>query len=641
MIWLKRLLVMGAMSGAFVVIFLAGCSKNLGHISPNQAPQTYLSFAPDEGGITNYRVRLNWFGWDPDGEIAYYRTKWDTLDWVRVVNTDSVFILSASADSVDPQKGYEAHTFKVSAVDNEGLVDATPETVTFTAFTFVPETQILRGPNGVTGPMVTFEWQGRDRDGVITGYEYKLYRRDEATGSWFEVTASGPLGADVTSVTFGPLAGQHKFEVWSIDDAGAPDLTPATRVFTCNPELAGPKLYVGTNVFGSFTFRGPVWKAQYNLPIPIFAGERLRFGWLADASDYGGQVVGYRHAYDDTSTWPAWSIFDTRFQVVPELGRHSLYIGAIDNANVKTRARVYFDVVEATLDQYILVVDDYNWRENLAAWGTDDARTAFYDSLLAGYAKTRVEWEPSQHVVGGTPQAPNVDALRGASTVVWYCDDELTTLKRLFDPRQTAYNSLAGYLRVGGNLVLDGYKIIGQIMDAQYPIQVSAADTSLSGVFVRDYLHVGYADNSANLSNKASPWAYGYCFYGAIPIDETMFEPIYIDSVGPGGYPELGKWPVYATQWTGSNIGLRHGGLPNVEKLQAYQGTALETFTIDSFLNQNFEGQVCGLLYLSGENHGNVSYLGFPLYYCRKPGVQAYMDEVLYLFGEERIRGRR
>jgi len=638
MIWVKRLLVMGAMSGVLIVMVLAGCSKDLGDKIPNQEPETYLSFAPDSGAITNDRVRLNWFGWDPDGEISYYQTKWDTLDWIRVVNTDSVFLLSAS-DSVDFQKGFGVHTFKVRAVDNDGLVDAIPESVSFTAFTFVPETQILRGPAGVTGPMVTFEWQGRDRDGVITGYEYRLYRRDEATHEWFVVTESGPLGADATSVTFGPLAGQHKFDVWSVDDAGAPDLTPATRVFTCNPELAGPKLFVGTNVFGTFTFRGPVWASQYNLPMPIFAGERLRFGWVADARDYGGQVVGYRHAYDDTSTWPAWSIFDTRFQVMPQLGRHSLYIGAIDNANVKTRARIYFDVVEATLDQYILVVDDYNEAETLPSWGTDDARTAFYDSLLAGYSRTRIEWEPSQHVVSGTPQPPNVDALRGASTVIWYCDSEGTTLKRLFDPNQTAYNSIAGYLRVGGNLVLEGYKVVGQIMNAQYPITIDPADTTLAGTFVRDYLHVGYAANSGSAQNKLSPWKYGYCLYGAVPTDagEALdLEPMYIDSVGPSGYPQPGKWPLY----TNTLPALSRAGLPTVEKLESYRGTALEIFAMDSFLNTNYQGKTCGLLYLSGENHGNTCYLGFPLYYLRRPGVQAFMDRVLYLFGEEKIQPR-
>ncbi len=633
MIWLRRLLVVAMIGGVLAAGFLAGCTKSSGERVPNIPPETTLSFAPETGDTANYRVRMNWFGWDPDGEIAYFWTKWDTLDWVRVVNTDSVFLVSASADTVDEEKGYEYHTFAVKAVDNEGAEDDSPEEIAFTAFTIVPNTEIIRGPSGVTGPMVSFEWIGRDRDGVIVGYEYKLYRYEG--DEWFEVTASGPLGPDETSVIFGPLAGRHMFEVWSLDDAGAPDLTPATRIFTCNPELAGPKLLIRSNVFGSFLFRGPVWADDYNLPIPIFAGERLEFSWAATGEDYGGEILGYRHAYDDTSTWPAWSVFDTRFEVAPDLGKHSLYVGALDNANVQTRARIYFDVIAASLDEYILVVDDYDWKEHQPSWGTDDDRTEFYDQLLAGYARDRVEWEPSQHVVGGQVQPPNVDALRGASTVLWYVDGAQTTLEGLFDPRLTTYNALAGYVRVGGNLVLAGQKALSHILDDPYPIEIDPADTSQAVVFVRDYLHVGYADCSGGNCNKDSPWSYGYCYHGAEPAPgfEDWFEPMYIDSVGPGGYPEPGKWPMY----TSSLPQYSRCGLPFIEKLQAYQGTAMEIMTIHAFLNANYDGQPIAILYLSGDNHGNACYIGTMLYYQQYDHVKPFMDKVLALFGEEKL----
>ncbi len=468
--------------------------------------------------------------------------------------------------------------------------------------------------------MVTFEWRGTDRDGVIVGYEYTLYGR--SAGEWSPV-ASAATDPGETSVLFGPIAGLHRFEVWSIDDAGAHDTTPATSTFTCNPELAGSKLRIGTNVFGVLTFRGPVWNSDSNTPIPIFAGERLSFEWIATAEDYGGEVLGYRHAYDDTSVWPAWSIYDHRFDVVPEPGQHSLYVSAIDNANEVTRGRVYFDVVEANLDQYILVVDDYDKWEHQESWGTDDARTEF--------------WEPSQHMVSGEPQPPHVDALRGASTVIWYCDQDWggspdnSMLAKLFNDAQ--YNALAGYMRVGGNLVLCGYKVLEQILRGPYPIQLAETDTMPEQVFVRDFLHIGYAENSGSSSNKSSPWAYGYCFYGAEPTDEELFTPMYVDSVGPAGFPDPGKWPMYAD----SRPAFTRSGLPIVEKLEVFQGSALEIMTMKSYLNMNYEGRTCGVLYLSGENHGNVCYLGFPLYYLQADHVQPVMDKILVLFGEERL----
>ena len=47
-------------------------------------------------------------------------------------------------------------------------------------------------------------------------------------------------------------------------------------------------------------------------------------------------------------------------------------------------------------------------------------------------------------------------------------------------------------------------------------------------------------------------------------------------------------------------------------------------------------GEVCAPLYLSGSGRGNVCYLGFPLYYLQTPQVQAFFNELLPLFGEER-----
>ncbi|MCD4690993.1 hypothetical protein K8S17_05970 [bacterium] len=619
---------------------LAGCSKfDAGDPIPNVRPETTLSFAPADEDTANYRVRMNWFGWDPDGEISHYWTKWDTFAWRRVVGTDSVFMVSASAGEVTETHGYEYHSFSVKAVDNDGDEDPTPETVSFTAFTIVPDTRIVRGPSGVTGPMVTFEWAGSDRDGVIVGYGYRLFKWEQSTSEWVQVTSQTDLGAETVVANFGPIDGLHRFEVWSVDDAGAADQTPAEREFTCNPELAGPKLYVRSNVFGIRTYRGPVWSSIYNIPTPIFAGERLAFEWVATADSYGGQILGYRHAYDDTSNWPAYNILSTRFNVTPELGRHSLYVSALDNANETTRARIYFDVVEATLDEYILVVDDWNSKEGTpGGWPSDEARNGFWNELLAGYSHIRVEWQPDQNQIGGADQPPDVDALRGASTVIWYADQEYTVLADLFDPFSARYNSLAGYMRVGGNLILSGQECIRQIMYENYPLTVEPSDTTEAASFVRDYLHIESADYSGYQANKSAPWNYGYCFYGDIPTDagESFdFVPMYIDSVGPSGWPERGKWPFYVYT---INPNYTRCGLPGIETVTAFQGTGLEVFEMYSFLNSNFEGVPSSVLYLSGDNHGNTWYTGHPMYYLQDDPAGHNFDRVLQLFGEEKLR---
>jgi len=635
--------------------FVLGCSKlDKGSRDPNLPPETTLSFSPDEGSTAGYRVRMNWFGWDEDGEIAFFETAWDKPDsvasWAKwidtsgraVVSTDSVFMLQA-AEAFDEQNGYATHGFAVRAVDNEGARDASPESLLFTAFTVLPETEITRGPAAVTGPMVTFEWTARDRDGVIAAYDYRLFAW--GSGEWVQVAPdpgvaqSITVSPEVTTVLFGPIAGLHRFEVWATDDAGAADQTPAVSQFTVNPELAGPELTIVTNVFGVHTFRGPTWPERYNTPMPIFDGERLQFGWQADASDYGGEVVGYRHAYDDTSTWPAWSIFDRRFTRVPTIGRHSLYVSALDNANVMTRSRLYFDVIEASLDEYILVVDDYTWWENRPLWGTDEDRDSFYNRLLAGYVRDRFEWEPSQHLnSSGRATPPDVDALRGASTVVWYCDisTEASVIDDVFHPSEPTYNALAGYLRVGGNIILCGSEVGSQVAGAPYPFEVEESDTTDAGVFTRDYLHIRLVDHSGNGVNPSAPYAYGYCLHGSIPTpagEALGFEPVYIDSGDCSG--EVGKWPYYCSP-PPAYPGLLHCGI-QTEKVEVYQNSAIELYEADSYLNWNFEDEPNIVLYLSGDNRGNACYVGFPLFYCQEDQVKDFVDKVLALYGEEKV----
>jgi hypothetical protein len=649
--WVRKLAVLTMLMAVLASGLILGCSKfDPGDRDPNLPPQTTLSFSPDEGGTANYRVRMNWFGWDEDGEVVFFETAWDKPDtvaswsrWIemsgnRVVSTDSIFMLRA-ADEYDEEQGYAIHSFGVRAVDNEGARDASPESLNFTAATALPETRIDEGPAVVTGPMVRFVWSATDFDGVISYYYYRLYRKE--LGEWVqvapdpEVAESIRVEADINNVLFGPIAGLHRFEVWAEDDAGAIDQTPARVDFTCNPELAGPLLTIFTNVFGNHTFRGPVWPDRYNFPEPIFDGERLQFFWTADASDYGGEIVGFRHAYDDTSTWPAWSIFDRRFQVVPTIGRHSLYVSALDNANVVTRARMYFDVVEASLDDYILVVDDYNNNEWNEQWGTDEDRNNFYNRILSGYVRPIFEWEPADHIEE-EPQPPDVDGLRGASTVLWYCDSAGATIEDLFDPFTPTYNSLAGYVRVGGNILLCGREVLAQIAPGQYPIAIDPSDTTSAGVFLRDFLHLRRAENSGSNAQQSAPWKYGYCMHGAVPtaVGEALgFEPVYVDSGDcDGGEP--GKHFMFCRP-PGDNY--HRAGL-NVDRLTTYQGSALEIYGIDSFLRTAWDGGTNVILYLSGDSNGNACYIGFELYYCQEDQVHAMVDRIMALFGEEKIR---
>jgi len=568
-------------------------------------------------------VRMNWFGWDPDGEVTHFLTMWDSLGWEYTVATDSVFVVSTDDTAGGADQSYGYHTFAVKAVDDRGAEDPTPASVSFTAENIFPDTEIIEAPGNISWPFVTFEWEGSDADGEVVGFGYRLMIRDGL--DYVEYASEDSLSSDETVADFGPLWGDFRFEVWSIDDQGARDVTPAEWLF--HVQYWGPtQFYVTSNVFGG-PRRWPEYPdAWLEPPIPIFDGEHVTFDWSAE-----GQGIKYRHAYDDTNSWSAWSSTGTHFEVTPVPGEHEMHVAVKDTVEIEIHAHLRFEVVEVGLDDYILIVDDYDWRETHEAWGTDLARDAFYDAIVAPFGE-RYAWDPAEHEVEGNPAPPDVQALADASTVIWYCDQENAEIEELFNSYGQDYDRLGGYVRVGGNLVLCGQQTLTQVADESYPVYVGPEDSTPGGRFIRDLLRIGYVDHSGTSYNPDDPWNYGYCMHGAVPTpagEALGFEPVYVDTGDCDVEP--GKWWFYCDPPLPNYY---HCGLP-VEKLVSFQGTGLEIYATDSFLNPNYEGETSVVLYLSGDNRGNVCYLGFPLYYLQTHQVEAMLQRVLTLFGEE------
>ncbi len=606
-----------------LVTALPGCSKSdPSGVVNNIPPETQLSFAPDAGDTVSYQVRMNWFGWDPDGEVTHFMTMWDSLEWVYTVATDSVFVVSTDDTAGGPNQSYGYHTFSVKAVDNRGDEDPTPASVSFTAENVFPDTEILSGPTSIGEPFVTFEWEGSDTDGEIAGFGYRLLIQEGPDEVEYALEES--LSPHETTAEFGPLCGYFRFEVWAIDDQGAIDVTPAEWWFYC--WCGGPSQFrVTSNVFDSpnlwFTYPDP-WNRP---PVPIFEGEHIVYDWSAE-----GQGIKFRHAYDDTADWSAWSSTGTHFEVTPEVGEHEMHVAVKDTLEVQFHIQMTFEVVEAGLDDYILIVDDYTSWETSEMWGTDAERDAFYDGIVAPFGE-RYAWDPAEHMSDDTPMPPDAVTLADASTVIWYCDASLATIADIFRPGRN-YDFLGGYVRVGGNLVLCGMKTLEQVSGEHYPIYLSPEDETPGRRFIRDILRIGSADYSGDQANPNAPWDYGYCMHGALPTpagEALGFEPVYVDTGDCDVEP--GKWWFYCDP---PLPGYYHCGL-SVEKLVNFQGEGLEIYATDSYLNPYYEDQTSVVLYLSGDNRGNVCYLGFPLYYLQTPQAEALLQRILTLFGEE------
>lgn len=621
----RRLPPLAALPVLALIVVFTGCGKeNPAPSSQNLPPETTLELLAERGDTTSLKVHLRWSGSDPDGRVACFETRWDSLAWVRGIRTDSVFVLSR-ADSAGTPLGPGRHTFAVRAIDDRGAEDPSPASVSLTARNLLPETEIVSGPDEVSCPIVRFEWRGWDYDGIVVGYGWSL--SEWVIDEWFEVASVESVGPDEVTAVLGPIDGQYRFDVWSIDDSGDVDPTPASGEFTANAAITGPRLTVRTNAFGELVYRGPVWSSDFDEPIPIFEGEHLVFDWHATIWDCGGEIIGYSTAYDDTSSWcDDFSLDETHLELTPSVGEHAIYIAAADDLGMLTRGKLAFEVVEAGMNGYVLIVDDYNWMETVPIWGTDADRDAFYEHLTADCVRPVQQWDVDEHAGPHGPEPPDVATLADASTVIWYYDQENTGLSSMFDPLSARYVPLAGYARAGGNIIMAGWKGLQHILDENYPIEITASDSTQREVFVRDVLGIASAKNSGSSANKNSPWTYGYCFYGAVPTphqEAIQLEAMYIDSLGTW-------WPTYGMD----NPNYRHGGLPMVEAMQAWPGGGVEAQVIDAYLNMNFDGEPCTIVAIPQAGDGQVCYFGFPLYYLQAPQVRRVFNTLLERAGE-------
>ncbi len=612
-----------------LAVLCSGCEQSpMGPLSPNTPPDTHLTVGAGVREGAGYRVTAHWGGDDSDGYVSSYRVKLDDGPWWNTSRTDSVFTFSQPDGAPLAAEDSRVHTLQVAAVDDDGLADPAPACVVFTPRNNLPETQIVTGPSGVTGPMVIFTWQGSDSDGFVVGFGYALYEWEAPIEEWLEIASEDSLGAEVTSMAFGPLDGRYRFDVWAIDDEGGIDPTPATREFICIPELVGPKLYVNSNVFATKVYRGPQWQPEHDLYEPIFEGDHLEFDWVASASEYGGEITGYRFAYDDTLDWSPWSLTARHFDILPSVGQHALYVDVLDNVGMLTKGKIAFDVIETDLDSYILIIDDYDHNEGHPVWASDAQRDAFYDTLTTEFSRPAIQWEPSYPEL-----VPPVDLLAGASSVIWYVDTDAEALQSAFFPYSSGYSVLPSYVRVGGNLILCGFEALSQIAGESYPFAVSPDDTTRASVFIRDVLGVGAVASSGHRANKDAPWEYGYCFLGA-ELTTTGVPEAAIYELQSMWVDTLGKW---SHLYESSHPSYAGCGLPRLEALTPSDGAAIEAFSAECFLNFNFQGTTCALLSYTGSAKGNVCYFGFPLFFMKTPEVKPVVRALLELFGESSV----
>ena len=234
-----RAIVAAAVLAALALGGVAGCSKKLRPIQ-NQPPETYV-FVRGQVDTVSHRVRLYWFGTDPDGEVVQYAMRWvypppapQDAAWDTIparlpgAGTDSMFTMSTGDSFVVMPR------FEIFAVDNEGAADPTPAVQTFTLSNIAPTVTITNalGSRDTTYASATFNWEVNDPDGGGPGLHYHIWMDgneaayDSTTGNTFTMPSarflqdgqyrSGPRTAYVQAVDDGGRSGPPTSMTWYV-----------------------------------------------------------------------------------------------------------------------------------------------------------------------------------------------------------------------------------------------------------------------------------------------------------------------------------------------------------------------------------------------------------------------------------------
>jgi hypothetical protein len=150
----------------------------------NSSPETYLSLFPDSiisPHVT--RIKITWWGDDPDGLIVGYRFSFDSTNWTTTTLNDSTFQLVIVGND-------STFRFWVAAIDDKGNIDPTPATNLYPVFNSPPSVAFNAG-TGIPDTSFTvaiFAWTGTDPDGdgSIRNYYWAL----NDTSTWNELSGT-------------------------------------------------------------------------------------------------------------------------------------------------------------------------------------------------------------------------------------------------------------------------------------------------------------------------------------------------------------------------------------------------------------------------------------------------------------------
>ena len=316
-----------------------------------------------------------------------------------------------------------------------------------------PETYVfVQGPVDTVNHRVHLYWYGTDPDGVVVAYAFRwVYPfpapQDVPWDTLWVADADSPTDSTFTVYTGDTTLVMPRFEIYAIDDEGAPDPTPAVETFSLS------------NIAPTVRFTNPL-----DLADSTYASATV--GWETTDPDGGGPGLHYRVWLDgneagyDSTAEQTFTVPSHRFlQGGTYLsGPRTLYVQAVDDgglsgppATMTWYVRAPAAVLEGNQGR-LLVVDD------VPSTGANNFLfDAFYKSVVemlpAGtYSVLRPQFNPDIFRCGRDV----AQTFRQFQAVLWYRGGEITVSSWI----RSYQDSIGGWLDGGGKLCLDGLYLV-------------------------------------------------------------------------------------------------------------------------------------------------------------------------------------
>jgi hypothetical protein len=633
-----------------VALLLCACERRTGKEIGNELPHVKVSGGPPQGSASTYSVPIYWFGWDVDGVVDHFVYAIDdTTEWIETRFFQGSFLFMA--DTLRPEGDFGTwHTFYIKAVDDDGAFSR-PDLLTFDARTVAPTATIQSprcDPDGLIlcqgalplGTSVKIVWTGDDPDSrdprkQPVAYIWRLFNTSlinpyfgveddslllnmacgeiDETSCWSEPMAE-------TQIQFRSLAERvfWQFGVRAIDEAGA--VEPRLRMnynvifFKTLATFGSPELrvYEGSSQF-NFPENGMVWERQAAINKPI------TFGWVGDASVYGGTISGYQWGCDiedleDPEQWETgWSAEIVSATVLfDKPGVHYFYVRVKDYADTEQLGIVMLDVIDFVFDRDILYVDDY----------FDGSPTdPYHDQFVAQMLSCAKDFTDSIYVypcwlpgLDGYPlemttklQTPPLSTLCRYRFVIWDVNCGVNAFVTGIW-RSVSEGIIDVYLKGGGRLWIYGFQIVrgSHLVPANFVYPGVPDGLSFPGRFLR----LSGTVNRPIVNNTMNT---GDGFRGGIPNRQQsdrlpQLELNYALSVFNNNYFGLGSVEAVMTAMGEQDLSQRP------DTLYFYRA---------NYPTSTYNMKACGFQFLDIYTGSKVVYLGFPMHLFLPTGADS------------------